>query len=67
MQHRAAFEMPAAVNQRQTLAEQFCFTFPKDNVRRRTSDPLPIAGVNKNRRVIESRAPFDDRGVIMRM
>lgn len=67
MQHRAAFKMPAAVNQRQILAEQFDFAFPKDHVRRGTSDPLPVAGVNKNRRLIESRAPFDDGRVIMRM
>src|SRR5438874_9978679 len=66
VQNRAAFEMAAAIDQRQTFPERQNCSFPKLNPWTFAHDPLAIGCMQKDLRV-ESFGPFDHRRIKMRM
>src|SRR5438034_4381852 len=69
MQHSAAFEMSAAVDQCEIIPERKGCSFPKLNTRSRvrgTHDPFAIGSMQKYLRV-ETFRPFDHRRVKVRM
>src|SRR5437773_4339743 len=69
MQHSAAFEMSAAVDQREIIPERKGWSLPELNARSRvrgTHDPFAVGGMQKYLR-IESFSPLDHRRVKMRV
>ena len=66
MQHRAALEMSAAIDQCQTIPQRKRCSFPKSDARTLAHHPLAIGSVQKYLR-IESPRPIHHRRVIMRM
>ena len=66
MQHRAAFEMAAAADQRDAVPQFEGVAFPQIDRRIRPHDPLPVGGMQMDVRA-EGVRPFHHRGVEMRM
>src|SRR5438876_7523621 len=66
MQHRAALELSAAIDQCQTIPQRKRCSFPKSDARTLAHHPLAIGSVQKYLR-IESLRPIHHRRVIMRM
>src|SRR5437762_12683908 len=67
VQHRAAFEMSAAIDEREAVPKREGCSFPKLNARSRvrgTHDPFAVGSVQKDLRV-KTVGPFDHRRVKM--
>src|SRR6266511_2857727 len=62
MQHRAAFKMTAAIDQRHAIPKRKCCSFPELDARTFAHDPLTISSVQKYLRV-KIVGPLDHRCV----